>query len=62
MAAVLYAPVAMFSSGSGTLLIPECMGLALFFGVMASPRGFIRAPRSPSERTPIQNRIPEPVV
>jgi hypothetical protein len=48
MAGVLYAPVAMFTSGSGTLLIPECMGLALFFGVMASERGFIRAQPAPA--------------
>jgi hypothetical protein len=42
VAAALYAPVAMFTNGSGSLQIPECMGMALFFGVMASDRGFIR--------------------
>lgn len=32
LAAALLTPVAMFTSGSGTLQMPECMGLALFYG------------------------------
>jgi hypothetical protein len=56
VAAALYAPVAMFSSGSGTLLIPECMGLALFYGVMASSDGFIQRLQTRDAALPLLNQ------
>lgn len=34
IAAAIFVPVAIFTSGGGTMQIPDCMGLALFYGTM----------------------------
>lgn len=50
LAAALLAPVAMFTSGSGTLQMPDCMGLALFYGALSARRR--RAARSADHLSP----------